>query len=77
MGFRYCWKYISSVIETTSVLMEVIDIENAIVVNMDSNFHMTLIHFNAYKKGRCPKQYTIHDNTNKFLPCQHLTDLAS
>lgn len=47
MGFKYCWKYISSVTEPTSVLMEETDIENAIVVNMDSNFHITLIHFNV------------------------------
>lgn len=30
--------------------MEETDIENAIVVNMDSNFHITLIHFNVYQK---------------------------
>lgn len=57
--------------------MEVIDIENVIVVNMDSIFPMTSVHFNVYKKRELSKTYTIYDNTNKFLPCWHVTDLAS
>lgn len=51
MGFRYCWKYITSLAEPTSVLIEVIDVETVIAVNMDSNFYMSLIHFNVHRKG--------------------------
>lgn len=31
-------------------LMEVTDIENVIVVNMDSNFGILSLHFNTYQK---------------------------
>lgn len=58
MGFRYCWKYISSLAEATSVLIDVIDVENVIAVNIDSNFYMSLIHFNVHKKREPFK--TIH-----------------
>lgn len=77
MDFRYCWKYISSVTEFNSVLMKVIYTDNVIVVNMDSNFCMTLIFVMFTEKGSSPKQYTVCDNINKFLPLWYITDLAS
>lgn len=36
--------------------MKATDVENVIVVNMDTNIYMTLIHFNVYKNRELSKR---------------------